>query len=235
VAHWLTFYTRSTRTRTMALLAVPLAAFLTFSSSRQSGPDGIFVAALGTISIASFFGASRIAVNQFGYSGGGFRRYFLLPIEPRTLARAGSFAALVIGAAMLAVALAAWIAFAPLALDARMVLMLFASGVTGLFLFNACGVWVTLLNPRKGNYYSNFGNDLSLGGNIVLIGGVICALALPRILAKFAPAAVSPVNWWLPLPGAAVAIALYAVTLRLAGPVFQARREKILAVVEGRD
>ena len=69
----------------------------------------------------------------------------------------------------------------------------------------------------------------------MLIGGVICALALPRILAKFVPAAVSPVNWWLPLPGAAVAIALYAVTLRLAGPVFQARREKILAVVEGRD
>ena len=59
--------------------------------------------------------------------------------------------------------------------------MLLCSGLTGLFVLNALGIWVTLFNPRKGNYNSNFGNDLSLGGNIVLIGGMLVAQAAANV------------------------------------------------------
>ena len=94
---------------------------------------------------------------------------------------------------------------------------------------------MTLFNPRKGNYNSNFGNDLSLGGNIVLIGGMMVAMLLPRLLHRFQPALVSPESWWMYLPLPALALAFYMATLKSAGPVFVTRREKLLAVVEGRN
>ena len=84
---------RNNRFRAMYLLSLPLVAFLTFNLSRRGGADALFVAALGTFSVVTFLGTSRMAVNQYGYVGGGFRRYFLLPTDPAASLRAGSYAA----------------------------------------------------------------------------------------------------------------------------------------------
>ncbi len=236
VGHWLRFYSRNSRTRTFCLISLPLLAFLTYQlGSQWKVAHSFFMMALGTIPMLTFLGTARISVNQFGYVGGAFRRYFLLPIDPAATLRAASYAAVTIGASMLPVGLLAWILFEPYPFDARMLLMLLCTGVTGLFVLNGLGIWVTLFNPRKGNYTSNFGNDLSLGGNILLIGGMLVAMSLPRLLHKFLPAAVSPESWWMFLPLPALAFAFYLVTLKSAGPVFVTRREKLLAVVEGRD
>ena len=160
VAHWLRFYARNSRFRLLSILTLPLMAFLTFNLSRRSGPKGVFAEALGAFAIVGFLGTSRIAVNLFGYVGGAFRRYFLLPTDPAAALRTGSYASLLLGAAMLPAALLAWLIFAPVAFDARMLLMLAASGVSGLFFFHALGLWVTLFNPRRGNYSSSFGRAL---------------------------------------------------------------------------
>ena len=61
------------------------------------GPHSLFVAALGTVPMATFLGTSRISVNQFGYVGGAFRRYFLLPTDPAATLRAASYAGVTIG------------------------------------------------------------------------------------------------------------------------------------------
>ena len=236
VGHWLRFYGRNSRTRTLCLISLPLLAFLTFQLGHQSkAPHGLFLAALGTFPMITFLGTSRISVNQFGYVGGAFRRYFLLPIDPAATLRAASYAAVTIGGSLLPVALLLWIVFAPYPFDARMPVMLLCSGLTGLFVLNALGIWVTLFNPRKGNYSSNFGNDLPLGGNILLIGGMLVAMFLPRLLYKLQPAMVSPESWWMWAPLPVLALAFYLATLKSAGPVFVTRREKLLAVVEGRD
>jgi hypothetical protein len=235
VSHWLCFYTRNPRTRTMLAISLPLTAFLTYSTGRQIGPRGLFIAALGTLPMATFLGTARFSVNLFGYCGGAFRRYFLLPTNPADALRAASYSAILMGSAILPIALTLWIAFAGLPFDLRMVLMLACSGITGLLFLNTCGVWVTLFNPRKGNYFSNFGNDLPLGGNIILIGGMIFALILPRVLYKILPAAVAPENWWAFLALPILALVFYLVTLNLAGPIFNTRRERLLAVIEGRD
>ena len=239
VGHWLRFYGRNSRTRTLCLISLPLFGFLTYSMGQPSemrmGPHSLFVAALGTFPMFTFFGTSRISANQFGYVGGAFRRYFLLPIDPAATLRAASYAAVTIGASMLPVALLAFAIFVPYPFDARMLLMLLCTGLTGLFVLNGLGIWVTILNPRKGNYSSNFGNDLSLGGNIVLIGGMATAMLLPRLVYKIQPALLSPESWWMWLPLPELALAFYLVTLKSAGPVFVARREKLLAIVEGRN
>jgi hypothetical protein len=235
VGHWLRFYGRNSRTRTLYLISLPLLGFLTFQVGQKMGPHSLLIAALGTIPMATFLGTSRISVNQFGYVGGAFRRYFLLPIDPAATLRAASYAAVTIGGSMLPIALLAWILLVPYPFDARMLAMLLCTGLTGLFVLNALGIWVTLFNPRKGNYNSNFGNDLSLGGNILLIGGMILAMLLPRLLHRLQPALVSTESWWMYLPLPVLGVVFYRVTLKTAGPVFVTRREKLLAVVEGRN
>ena len=239
LGHWLRFYLRNSRTRTFCMISLPLLGFLTYSMSQppnlRMGPYSLFVAALGTFPMLTFLGVSRISANQFGYVGGAFRRYFLLPIDPAATLRAASYAGVGIGASMLPIALAAFAIFAPYPFDARMLLMLLCSGFTGLFLLHGCGIWVTLFNPRKGDYKSNFGNDLSLGGNILLIGGMMLAMLLPHLTYKIQPALVSPCSWWIWVPLPLLAFAFYLVTLQSAGPVFVNRREKLLAIVEGRN
>ena len=234
VAHWLRFYVRNSRTRTLCCISLPLLAFLTFQTGQKMN-HGFFVAALGVFALVGFIGVSRLALNQFGYTGGAFRRYFLLPVTPGSTLRAASYAALTIGAALIPIPLLIWVLVVPYPFDARMIIMLVCSAIAGLFTFHALGIWTTLYTPRKGNYSSNFGNDLSLGGNIVLIGGVITAMLLPRLAYKFYPAAVSPASWWMILPLPALAAAFYFASLKTAGPIFVQRREKLLAVVEGRN
>jgi len=234
VGHWLCFYGRNPRTRVMFLLALPIFAFITVGTARTLGPHGLFIAALGTFPMATFMATSRISVNQFGYVGGGFRRYFLLPTDSATTLRAASYASLTLGAVVVPVGLLAWILFAPRPIDLRMPVMLLCSAVAGLLFFNSLGVWITLFNPRRGNYSSVMGNDLSLGGNIVVLGGVVTALFAPRVLYRIWPAAVSPESWWMILPLPVLVATIYWATLKAAGPIFAARREQILAIVEGK-
>jgi hypothetical protein len=233
VAHWLRFYLRNSRFRMLYLLTLPLTVFLTYNMSR--GPRGsVFAAALGTFPVASFLATSRMAVNQYGYLGGAFRRLALLPTAPDASLRTGSYASVLLGSSMLPIAAILWIVLAPVPFDARMLAMLLASGVTGLLLFHAAALWVSLLNPRKGNYTSSFGNDLSLFGNILLLGGTLFCIVAPQGLARYAPAVISPKNWWLYPEAAVLAAAIYYYSLAAAGGVFRGRRERLLAIVEGR-
>jgi hypothetical protein len=235
VGHWLRFYTRNQRFRTLYLMSLPLAAFLSYNMARKGGDGDWFIAAMGAFPILSYMGTSRIAVNQFGYTGGGFRRFFLLPTDPGACLRAASYASVLLGAGMIPIGLIAWIALVPGGADPRKILMLAGSGATGLFLFNGLGIWSTLFGPRKGNYSSGMGNDLSLAGNVVLFACMLGGIFLPMVFKHWAPALISPENWWAVLPTAAVALTFYFFSLNLAGPLLHQRREVLMAVVEGKN
>jgi hypothetical protein len=60
-------------------------------------------------------------------------------------------------------------------------------------------------------------------------------MLLPRLTYRLQPALVSPESWWMWVPLPLLALAFYLATLKSAGPVFATRREKLLAVVEGRN
>src|SRR5262249_20101132 len=158
-----------------------------------------------------------------------------VPTEAAASLRAGSYAAILLGATMIPLGLVAWLFLAPAPFDARMLVMLAASAVTGLFVINGLGQWVSLFNPRRGNYYGNFGNDLSLFGNVVVIGGVLVCMFVPQLLLKVAPWTVAVENWWFALITMLLGIAFYFMSLNQVAALFGPRREKLLAVVEGRD
>jgi hypothetical protein len=108
------------------------------------------------------------------------------------------------------------------------------NGITALFVFHGLGLWTSLYGPRRGNYDKSLGNDMSLMGNLAVIGVMLTCMFVPMALKFAAPAAVSPEYWWLTLAPAALAVAFYAACLRGASAAFPARRERLLAVVEGK-
>jgi len=229
------FCLRNSRFRTLYLLALPLGAFLTFQLGvRGRGGIGLFAAALGTFPWVTFLGTSRIAVNQYGYTGGAFRRFFLLPSDPAASLRAGSYVSVFFGALLLPVGAALWCIFAPRPFDIRRLIMLLGMGFAGLFALHAAGLWATVFGPRKGNYNASFGNDMSAMGNVVVIGGVLIFMLLPVALKELAPAGLDPQNWWWPLGAALAALGAYRFSLRAVSAVFSGRRERLMAIVEGR-
>jgi hypothetical protein len=234
VGHWLRFYVRNNRFRMLYLFSLPLATFLAYSLGQQRKGGSLFVGVLGAFAVVAIMGTSRIAVNQFGYVGGAFRRFFLFPIDPAASLRAASYTSVLLGAAWIPVAAIIWAIVSPRPFDIRMVVMPVLNAITALFLFNGLGLWTTLYAPKRGNYDRSLGNDMSLMGNIAVIGVMLTCMFLPQILHAIVPWMVSPENWWITLPPAAVAIVFYLASLRGATAAFPGRREAVLAVVEGK-
>ncbi len=241
IGRTLRYYVRSNKVRFNYIAAIPLLAFLTFNhattaetASAASGPQHYFVRALGAFVIAGFLGTAVMATNQFGFDASGFRRYFLLPVQPGAILRASSYTALSMGGTLVAIAMALWLLLAPVPYDARMEAMLLAAGVGGLCLFNGLSIWTSLLAPRATSFETTFGNQLSLSANVLLIGGVLFCVFGPIALDKAAGPATVLSYWWLSIPGAVLAIAFYVYSLRLGAALFVSRRERLLNTLEGR-
>jgi hypothetical protein len=238
MAHWLRFYLRLNRFRTIYVLALPMAAIMIFAMGRQMGTkvhaQSPFAWALTAFAILGCMGTAQFSVNQFGYVAGGFRRFFLLPVQPAAVLRAGSYTFMLMNSALIVAGTLLFVLFSPFRFDARMLIMLVGTAVTSLFVFLGLGLWATLFGPRCCDYYSNFGNDLSAVGNTVLIGGILVVLAAPRALLITCPAALAPDKWWMTIPMVLLAAAFYFSSLKRAGEMLLARREKLLAIVEGR-
>ncbi|MGA2267296.1 MAG: hypothetical protein ABSH44_02395 [Bryobacteraceae bacterium] len=238
MAHWLRFYLRNNRFRTIYALALPIAATLIVTFGRRMGTRGHpgiqFAGALSAFAVLGCMGTAQLAVNQFGYVAGGFRRFFLLPAQPAIVLRAGSYTFLLMNSALILAGTLLFVLFSPLRFDARMLIMLVGGAVTSLFVFLGLGLWATLFGPRCSDYYSSFGNDLSAAGNAVVIGGILMVMFAPQVLAQIWPAAVAPDKWWVAVPMVLLAAAFYFSSLERASALLMARREKLLAVVEGR-
>jgi hypothetical protein len=238
MAHWLRFYLRNNRFRTIYALALPIAATLIFALGRGMGRRGHFgspfSAALTAFAILGCMGTAQFSVNQFGYVAGGFRRFFLLPVQPAAVLRAGSYTFMLMSSTLILAGTLLFVLFRPLPFDARMLIMLVGAAVTSLFVFLGLGLWATLFGPRCCDYYSNFGNDLSAAGNTVLIGGMLALIFGPQLIARTWPAALAPDKWWMAIPVVLLAAAFYFSSLERLGAILLARREKLLAIVEGR-
>jgi hypothetical protein len=234
VAQWLRYYSRNRRFRTIYPLAIPLMVFLAYTQSQGGSAAGRFATVLGCFAIVGFIGTAQFAVNQFGYLGGGFRRYFILPADPAAILRSGSYAFLLLSACLIPVGALAVIVIRPVPLSVAGFLMLIAAAVATLFFMHGLALWSTLFGPRRANFYASFGNDLSLAGNVLVIGGMLTLLFVPRLLALLWPTVLVPGNWWIMVAIALAAIAFYSISLRRAAAAFRMRRERLLAVIEGR-
>ncbi len=108
------------------------------------------------------------------------------------------------------------------------------SSLTGKFVYLSAGLWVSQLAARRGNYYSSFGNDLSFAGNVILIVSMLSLVFLPRVAAGRWPDAFWSGYWWVTLAAAGLAAGIYRMSLDRASAWFRVRRERLLAIMEGR-
>jgi hypothetical protein len=232
VEHWLLFLFRCKRFRIAYVMSLPLIPFLLFMWTKQAARADPFATAMGVFAIAGLAPAAAFLVNQFGYVGSGFRRYFLFPMDPAAALRASSVTLMALCSVYVGLAAFAWVLFAPGAWGARGIVMLLASGVFGLCFFHGVGLWTTLYGARRADPNKTMGNDLSLVGNVVVVGGMMAMLIGPMTVGQFHKGLIAPDRWLVAVGLAALAACFYLFSLRSAPAILSSRREALLAVLE---
>jgi len=119
----------------------------------------------------------------------------------------------------------------PVHLSLKMVFMLFSSGFGGMFLFQAIGVWVSLLSPRQIAFNATMGNKLSFAANATMFANMAVAFGLMGALPAVGLAAVMA-YWWI-APAVLLASAVfYLATLHAGAAVLETRCEAMLCMIE---
>ena len=204
------------------------------SRDHDASPMGLFLFALGLISLTGMMCTGGLPLNVFGFDAPGFRRYLLQPVAPARILRSISLTGLIPGATLIPIALLLWLVFAPVHTGARMLAMLFSSAVVGWLLFHALGLWASLLSPRPIEFNLQFGNKLSLAANLIFMGCFMGFwVGLPLGLRALGADTVMRYWWVAPLIMFATT-GFYLLSLRAGAVVFAARRERILSLLEGR-
>jgi hypothetical protein len=228
------YYLRCNRVRYNMILALPLLGGMVRMYAGHAGQGNTFLCALGGFAILGFVGTAHMTVNQFGYDGGGIRRYFLLPAGPELAFRAASSASVLLGGLLIPVGITLWFFLAPVHTTPEMFFMLVASAIGGLLLLNALGLWTSLYSPRRAELSHNFGNNLSTGGNLLLIGAMVLCAVVPAFVQSQVRIGDVPRDAWVMALFLIASALFYGFTLRVGGRVFVSRRERLLAIVEGR-
>jgi hypothetical protein len=232
VTKMLRYYTRSPQVRWNFPFVLPMLVVGCVELARGGEPMDFFLYALGALAAVGFMCTGAMSLNLFGFDGAGFRRYFLLPAPPSRVVRAATVVAILPGAMLVTLALAAWALFRPVATDARILIMLAASGFGGLLFSQALSIWIAVLWPRPAQFAVTFGNRLSAAGGAALCGGVAALFGLPLALHGIGAAAV--LRAWIVWPVFGLASCVwYVLTQGLAARAFGARREEMLAIIEG--
>jgi hypothetical protein len=225
----LRYYARSPQLRFNYPAAALSLAF--FGWSHRAHPADSFLMAVGVVSAVGGISMGALPLNIFGFDGNGFRRYFLLPVSAAAVLGATALVPLLLGAAVVPISLALWLATTPMRLDLRMTVMLFSSGFGGVFLFQALGLWVSLFSPRRIDFYATFGNKLSFAANATIAAAVLAFCGLSGALPALSLRAVMS-HWWIAPLGLLVTSAFYLVTLRAGAGILEARREGMISTIE---
>jgi hypothetical protein len=229
----LRYHLRSNRARFNLALSIPMMAVLPGFMGRNSGPDATFLMTLALFFCGGIAATSSLTFNQFGYDGAGILRYYLIPVPLGSSLRAGSIASILVGAMAILPGLSLWGILQGDGFDIRKMLMVCSIGIAGLFFFNATGIWTTVLEPRRLDFGSVVGNQLSSGGNLVMFGGVALTLGGAFVLIGSGRSDVMMSYWWLLPVNATFCFLLYAASLRYAARFMYRRRGSMASALSG--
>jgi hypothetical protein len=190
-----------------------------------------------TLAVFAFLGfswPSAVTINQFGADGAGMRRYGLFPAPFAAAARAGSLAAVMLGFLVIPPAITLWALVTPAKVEWRMIAMLFGNSLTGLLIFNALGLWTSVLSPRRVDFTSLLGNQTAFGGNLVIVGGMLVIYAsLFALLQLRMPLAAVLGYWWVTWALAFAGLLFYLFTWKVIGRVADACRDRLVRTIAG--
>lgn len=226
----LRYHLRSNRVR-FGLISSPMIALIGKLVARDQMASIEFYFALGFF-VALTSGTSTLSLNHFGLDGPGIVRYGLLPSSFAAPVRAGSLVAVFLGLLLIVPTAVLWALITNLTIDWRMIAMLCSNGIFGAFLFGGGGMLISVMWPRRGEFSSVLGNQLSIGANIFVIGVVFGIFAISFGLAKYRIETVLK-YWWVSAVAAIAGLLFYLLMWRIVGPVANARREKLMVQIAG--
>jgi hypothetical protein len=229
----LRYYLRSPQTRYNFPLALPVVGVMIATNARQGDGADAFLFALGAAPALGTLATGTFSMNVFGFDGHGFRRYFLLPLRAADILRTASLVNLIPGAIVLLLGLLAWLVLSPDRISPVEVAMLVSAGAGGLLLFNSLGTWTSIAAPRAIPFDMTFGNRLSPSANLLFISTMVVFFGLPMAMRAIGIDAVLRAWWMAPLFLAAAAV-LHVTTISAGARALAARREQMLAAIEGR-
>jgi len=232
VARGLRFYLRNQQVQLGFLGLLVLFMVMPAYMSRQSRDAQTAFEA--TLLMSPMLGTvtSVVSSNAFGFDGAGTRRLLLVPVSSHALLITMNLASAMICAVFLLISVALW-ATVSATVEPLMVVMLITHGLTGLLLFHAAATWTSVLTPARSDYFEKFRRQNTPGTRwtgFFMVGVLMLSLGTRFLL----PGDDITAYWWLSGLFAMLAGITYFMTLKLAAPVFTARRERLLSVVEGR-
>ncbi len=191
------------------------------------------------ISIAIFFIMSAAAgaalmLNLFGFDEAGIRRYAILPVAFGDALRSGGLASLALRLVTVCVAFALWLMFYNNeTLSWRMFVMIISASLASLFLFNALGIWTSILSPKNADFDAIWNNRLSFGGNVVVIGGILIPFwAMMAVMNRVSEEALLRF-WWTPSLLLLISMGFFGLTMKIIDTPLNARRESLINLIAG--
>jgi hypothetical protein len=213
-----------------SLLTSPLVVMVT---QLRASPFGTVIFTFMLFYIIGGATAMAMTLNMFGFDGAGIRRYAILPSSFAPALRAGNLASLLLRGVAVLAAVALWIILERKQFDVRMLPVVLEFAVAGLFLFNALGLWTSVLSPWAANFDAMWNNRLSFGANVVIFCGFLAPLGLGMTLSIILDPS-DPSRFWFPgLAAPALSFAFYLFSMRAIEPVLNRRREKLINLIAG--
>jgi hypothetical protein len=235
VARGLRFYLRNQQVQLGMIGLIITLGVMPFYLARQGfsrGGGSIFDLTLLLSPLVATVTAA-LSSNAFGFEGSGTRRLLSAPVSRRMILGSISLSSVLIGSVYFVGVIALWVALTPIHVEPRMVLMLLTHGASGLCLYHAIAVWTTILTPARANYFEKFRRQSSTGARVT--GFFMMFIMLGSILTRRLVMRGDVIDyWWLSCLVLMASIGIFLVSLSLATPVFERRRERLLSVVEGR-
>lgn len=173
-----------------------------------------------------------LSLNVFGFDGAGFRRYWLMPVSPRTVLIAHALVALLPGLMLLPVVLVTLLLITPSLAEPRLLILLAASGLAGIFTFQGIGLWTSVLSPCAIPFYATWSPRWSPITNGVAAGAVITCVGLTWRLSRSTSEGLMA-HWWLSLPVVALTVGFYLLSVWVNAVLLAARRERVISTIEG--
>src|SRR5262249_40747068 len=190
--------------------------------------SGEMVITLALFFITSSATGAAMMLNLFGFDDAGIRRYAVTPSTFATALRAGSFASLVLRALTMLLAFSLWMILSREQITLQVIMAVFCVVIASLFLFNALGLWTSILSTKRAIFWSMWNTRLSFGANLVMIGGVAVPYVTAIVLSERVDSEMLFQFWWVPGLLMVLSVIFYAFSLKAIEPVLETRREMLI-------
>jgi hypothetical protein len=115
----------------------------------------------------------------------------------------------------------------------QIAVMILSIALASLFLFNALGLFTSILSPKRGDFYAMWNNRLSFGANAVIIGGIFIPFWATMIIADRISQPLFLRFWWIPSLILVLCAGFYLFSLWAIDRPLSTLRENLIKLIAG--